>query len=142
MRELLDTLAQQMAERDAERGKRIQALRLARGFRSAEAAAQAVHVSHRTFQNWEAGKTIDEGNIPKVAEVLQVPEDVLRSKPLEVPDLVRNDSLRTQIDRMEAELAATRVELGEALTRLEEMQKTLARIERSAASGSRSRKAK
>lgn len=130
-----------MALEDKARGQRIAALRKGKHF-TQQAMAEKLGIAYRTYQTWEAGTVMPEWpNLEKLATFYGVkPEDIIGETPDLDALLGRNGE--SQLDRMEAELAAIRVDIGTLATQLEEMSRLIARIARSGSSGSRSRKAK
>lgn len=138
-----------MAERDHERGRQIQALRRAAGYRSAEKAAQVAGVSHRTFQNWEGGGDVKAENLPGLAKVLKLDRAAVRAMfpepQVETPDFIaaleqpsngRNSvlALESKLDRALAEITKTQVEqatrqaeLAEAVQQMQQQIEALSR---------------
>lgn len=73
----LATLMGAVAERNPERGRRIQKLRKLQGFTSAQKLAEHLHVGVRTVQYWEAGHEVGAENLPRLAKALKVrPSDI------------------------------------------------------------------
>jgi transcriptional regulator with XRE-family HTH domain len=118
-------------------GRRIAELREDRRL-TQPVVADRVGVSLRAYQKWEAGTSAPAWrNLEQLAEVFQVSADYLLGAAQD-----RRQDAQDQLDRIEAEVAATRAELGEVLTRLTEMQRSLARRRSTAALPTRSQKAK
>lgn len=134
-----------MAIEDKARAQRIAALRK-RKHLTQEVMAQRLGVAYRTYQTWESLKEPvmpDWPNLERLAKFHGIkPEDIIGEAPDVAALLGDGDGQSAQLGRMESELASTRVELGEVLTHLEDVQKTLARIEGTLGGTSRSRKAK
>lgn len=131
------SVAIEMALEQRAIGRRIAELREDRRL-TQPVVADRVGVSLRGYQKWEAGTAAPGwGNLEKLANVFDVSADYLLGAATE-----EGKNREAQLDRIESEVAATRVELGEALTRLAETQRILERIARNGASASRSRKAK
>ena len=111
-----------MAENDRARGRQIQALRRAAGHRSAEKAAQVAGVSHRAFQNWEAGGEVKHENLPGLAKALKVGRETIEAMfpepPLATPDLLApiSPSINGRIGELEQAL----VGLADEVSRLSE----------------------
>lgn len=132
-----------MALEDKARGQRIAALRKRKRL-TQQVMAERLKIGYRTYQTWEAGKVMPEWpNLEKLAAFFGVkPEDIIGETP-DVGALLGNgQASSTQLDRIEAELAAIRVELGTQATHLEETMRLLRRRRDTAASRSPSRKAK
>jgi transcriptional regulator with XRE-family HTH domain len=125
-----------MAEMDRQRGERIRDLRDAHAWTQRQ-LADRLGVDPKTVHNWESGKELNPTNLRELADCFQVSMGFIRHGEREAPDLsdlLSTTSGQTQLDRIEAEVAATRVELGELATQLADFQRLLAR--------SRSQKAK
>lgn len=73
----LATLMGAVADRNPERGRRIQKLRRVAGFSSAQKLAEHLHVGVRTVQYWEAGHEIGAENLPRLAKALKVKTSVI-----------------------------------------------------------------
>lgn len=88
---------------DLERGERIKELRLARHL-TQPAVAEAIGVTLRGYQKYEAGGGIKWDNAKALAKFFRVDPDYLMSGPkTETPDLSRNGQ-PSQLDRIEAKL--------------------------------------
>jgi transcriptional regulator with XRE-family HTH domain len=134
-----------MAEMDRQRGERIRDLRDAHAWTQRQ-LADRLGVDPKTVHNWEAGKELNPTNLRELAECLKVSMDYIRYGDRESPDLTdllsTNGNGPTQLDRMEAELAAIRVELATQGTQLAEIQRLLVQRRGTGASGNRTRKVK
>jgi transcriptional regulator with XRE-family HTH domain len=133
-----------MAIEDKARARRIAELRTRKRL-TQEQMAQRLDVAYRTYQTWESQKVPvmpDWPNLEKLARFHGVkPEDIIGETP-DVGALLGNGTSQSQLDRIEADVAAIRVELGALVTQLEDLQRSLARKTNTGASSSRSRKAK
>lgn len=134
-----------MAIEDKARAQRIATLRKQKRL-TQEKLAQRLDVAYRTYQTWESLKEPvmpDWPNLEKLAKFHGVkPEDIIG----ETPDLAAlmgvKDGQHSQLDRIQAELAATRVELGALATHLEDLQRLTAQIAKTVGVTTRSRKEK
>lgn len=137
------SVANWMAEMDRQRGERIRDLRDAHAWTQRQ-LADRLGVDPKTVHNWEAGKELNPTNLRELAECLKVSMDYIRYGDREAPDLsdLLNSSGQSQLDRVETELAAIRVEIGTQATQLAEIQRLLARLAESGSLASRSRRAK
>lgn len=135
--EKLATFAQQMA--DYARGDQLRALRLARHL-SQEDAAHEIGVTTKALRAWEKGGRIKWENAKSAATFYEVdPESlVTRESTDELPVLVS----QSQLDRIEGELGAIRVEIGTLSSQLAELQRLTAQIAETVGGTNRSRKAK
>src|SRR3954469_15518212 len=123
------SVAIEMALEQRAIGRRIAELREDRRL-TQPVVADRVGVSLRAYQKWEAGTSAPAWrNLEQLAEVFGVSADYLLGAVQE-----HRQDAQDQLDRMEAELAAIRVELGTQGTQLTELQRLLARIARSGAS--------
>lgn len=130
-----------MAQADAERGERIKWLRDEKLHLTQEAMADKVGITLRGFQEWEAGGGIKWENAKKLAKIGGVtPDWIMSGDREETPDLL--GASPSQMDRIESDLAATRVELGTLASQLEDLQRLTAQIAKSVGVSSRTRKAK
>lgn len=86
-------------------GERIRQTRAAKGW-TIERLAREMGVHWRTVQRWQAGDLPRLGTLLEVADVLEIPRDLL---------VDTDDTLADRVARLEAELA----ELRERLDRLE-----------------------
>lgn len=133
-----------MAIEDKARAQRIAELRKLKRL-TQEAAAQKVDVHYRTYQTWESQKNPvmpEWPHLERLATVLGVkPEDIIGETP-DLAALMGVETGQSQLDRMEAELAAIRVEIGTLATLQAETLRLLAPTRGTGASESRTRKAK
>lgn len=131
------SVAFEMALEQRAIGRRIAELREDRRL-TQPVVADRVGVSLRAYQKWEAGTSAPAWrNLEHLAEVFSVTADYL----LGAAQDKRQDAVE-QLDRIESELGAIRVELGQMATQLEDLTRSLARKPGTGASKTRSRKAK
>jgi transcriptional regulator with XRE-family HTH domain len=106
---------------DLERGQRIKELRESRHL-TQEATAEALGVTLRGYQEWEAGGGIKWDNVKKVARLYKVDAEFVMNGPKpETPDLL--GAKAGQLDRVE-------MKLDDALNRIAAMSVQLAALSR------------
>ena len=130
--EALATLMGAVADKNPERGRRVQKLRKLAGFSSAQKLAEHLHVGIRTVQYWEAGHEIGPDNLPRLARALKVrphdidpPSSALLTATIEEHE---EDELSAgDITRLEAKIDALADELRRLVTQLAEAAPTKTR---------------
>lgn len=128
---------------DRQRGERIRDLRDAHAWTQRQ-LADRLGVDPKTVHNWEAGKELNPTNLRELADCFKVSMDFIRYGEREAPDLgdlLDAGKAQPRLDRMESELAATRVEIGTLATQLEDLQRLTARIAKTVGATTRSRRA-
>lgn len=132
------TLRAYMALQNQEIGARLRELR--RG-RPQTAIAEALEVSERAYQNWEAGDAKPSyRNLQRLAEFYGVGEDYILtgSNPTETPDLMDgalagDGTIREQLAEIQRQLAAATSERDAILSLLARQDAILERIEKATA---------